>query len=95
MTIDHKALVEVVQALVQVPSVYDPATGGCEEGAARLVAHQLRSFGWTPELDPVMRITASARSSIVISLCDPTLNTPPTAPGWSSTPTSASTTSAI
>ena len=53
MTIDHEALVEVVQALVQVPSVYDPATGRSEEGAARLVAHQLRSFGWTPEIDPV------------------------------------------
>ena len=53
MSIDHEALVEVVQALVQVPSVYDPATGRSEEGAARLVAHQLRSFGWTPEIDPV------------------------------------------
>ena len=53
MSIDHEALVEVVQALVQVPSVFDPATGRSEEGAARLVAHQLRSFGWTPEIDPV------------------------------------------
>jgi succinyl-diaminopimelate desuccinylase len=50
---DHTALVEVVQALVRVPSVYDPSTGRSEEGAARLVAHQLRDFGWTPELDPV------------------------------------------
>jgi succinyl-diaminopimelate desuccinylase len=50
---DHTALVEVVQALVRIPSVYDPATGRSEEGAARLVAHQLRGFGWTPELDPV------------------------------------------
>ena len=53
MSIDYEALVEVVQALVQVPSVYDPATGRSEEGAARLVAHQLRSFGWTPEIDLV------------------------------------------
>lgn len=50
---DHDALIEVVQALVQVPSVFDPATGRSEEGAARLVAHQLRHFGWTPEIDPV------------------------------------------
>lgn len=53
MTIDHGALVEVVQALVCVPSVYDPSTGRSEEGAARLVAHQMRDFGWTPEMDPV------------------------------------------
>jgi succinyl-diaminopimelate desuccinylase len=51
--IDHEALVEVVQALVQVPSVHDPGTGRSEQGAARLVAHQLRDFGWEPELDPV------------------------------------------
>ena len=53
MSIDHDALIEVVQALVRVPSVYDPPTGRSEEGAARLVAHQLRDFGWTPEMDPV------------------------------------------
>jgi succinyl-diaminopimelate desuccinylase len=53
VTIDHGALVEVVQALVCVPSVYDPSTGRSEEGAARLVAHQMRDFGWTPEMDPV------------------------------------------
>jgi succinyl-diaminopimelate desuccinylase len=53
MSIDHGALVEVVQALVRVPSVYEPSTGRSEEGAARLVAHQLRDFGWTPEMDPV------------------------------------------
>jgi succinyl-diaminopimelate desuccinylase len=53
MSIDHAALVEVVQALVQVPSVYDPPTGRSEEGVALMVAHQLRSFGWAPELDPV------------------------------------------
>ena len=33
--------------------MYDPATGRTEEGAARLVAHQLRDFGWTPEIDLV------------------------------------------
>ncbi len=32
---DHDALIEVVQALVQVPSVFDPATGRSEDGAAR------------------------------------------------------------
>ncbi len=53
MSMDHGALVEVVQALVRVPSVYEPSTGRSEEGAARLVAHQLRDFGWTPEMDPV------------------------------------------
>ena len=53
MGIDHSALIEVVQALVQVPSVFDPATGRSEEGAARLVAHQMRGFGWVPEMDPV------------------------------------------
>ena len=50
---DHAALIEVVQTLVQVPSVFDPATGRSEQGAARLVAHQMRHFGWEPEMDPV------------------------------------------
>ena len=27
MSMDHDALIEVVQALVRVPSVYDPPTG--------------------------------------------------------------------
>jgi succinyl-diaminopimelate desuccinylase len=51
MAIDHAALVERTQALVQIPSVFDPSTGRTEEPAARLVADQLCEFGWTPELD--------------------------------------------
>jgi succinyl-diaminopimelate desuccinylase len=53
MAMDHGALIDVVQALVQVPSVFDPSTGRSEEGAARLVAHQMRHFGWAPEVDTV------------------------------------------
>jgi succinyl-diaminopimelate desuccinylase len=51
--IDADALVAFTQALVRVPSVYDPSTGRCEEPAALLVAEQMRSFGWTPVLEEV------------------------------------------
>jgi succinyl-diaminopimelate desuccinylase len=50
---DHAALIELTQALVRIPSVYDPSTGRNEEPAARLVAEQLRELGWEPELDLV------------------------------------------
>jgi succinyl-diaminopimelate desuccinylase len=53
MPIDHAALVELTQALVRIPSVFDPASGRSEEPAARLVAEQMRAFGWTPEVDRV------------------------------------------
>ena len=41
------------QELVRIPSVHDPHRGLNEEPAAELVAAQMRTFGWDPELDPV------------------------------------------
>jgi succinyl-diaminopimelate desuccinylase len=53
MTIDRDALVAFTQALVRVPSVYDPPTKRGEEPAALLVAEKMREFGWYPVLDEV------------------------------------------
>jgi succinyl-diaminopimelate desuccinylase len=53
MTIDRDALVAFTQALVRVPSVYDPPTERGEEPAARLVADKMREFGWDPQFDEV------------------------------------------
>lgn len=52
-TIDADALVAFTQALVRIPSVYDPARDLSEEPAAELVAQQMRSFGWEPRLELV------------------------------------------
>jgi succinyl-diaminopimelate desuccinylase len=51
--IDVDALVAFTQALVRIPSVYDPARGLDERPAAELVAEQMRAFGWSPEFDEV------------------------------------------
>ncbi len=51
--IDADALVDFARLLVRTPSVHDPARGMTEEPAARLVADQMRAFGWQPELDVV------------------------------------------
>lgn len=48
---DTAALIEFTQALVRVPSVND--AGRREEAAAELVAGLMRSWGWTPVLEPV------------------------------------------
>ena len=39
--------------LVRIPSVHDPARGLDEQPAADLVAAQMRSFGWEPQIDEV------------------------------------------
>ena len=38
---------------MRIPSVYDPDRGLDEEPAAELVADQMRSFGWSPQIDVV------------------------------------------
>ncbi len=53
MGIDHGALVETVQALVRIPSVFDPTTDRCEQPAADHVAGLMRHFGWEPVVDVV------------------------------------------
>ena len=53
MPIDHGALVQFTQELVRVPSVFDPSTQRCEEPAARLVADQMKDFGWMPVVEHV------------------------------------------
>jgi succinyl-diaminopimelate desuccinylase len=52
-TIDAHSLVAFAQQLVRIPSVHDPARGLDEQPAADLVAAQMRSFGWEPEIDEV------------------------------------------
>lgn len=51
--VDEASLVAFTQRLVRIRSVIDPATGATEEQAARLVAAQMREFGWQPELEEV------------------------------------------
>ena len=51
--IDTVRLVSFAQDLVRIPSVFDPDRGLNEEPAAELVADQMRSFGWTPQIDVV------------------------------------------
>ncbi len=51
--IDRDHLVEFTRALVRIPSVYDPDRGLDESRVAELVAAQMTSFGWTPEIDVV------------------------------------------
>jgi succinyl-diaminopimelate desuccinylase len=51
--IDEHALIDLVQRLVRVPSVYDPSRGLDEQPVAELVAEQMRAFGWTPVVDLV------------------------------------------
>jgi succinyl-diaminopimelate desuccinylase len=51
--IDQQALVEFTQALVRIPSVNAPESGRTEAAAAELVAEQMRSFGWEPQIDEV------------------------------------------
>lgn len=53
MAVDRDALVEFTQALVRIPSVFDPDRGLSEEPAAELVAAQMRAFGWEPLFDMV------------------------------------------
>ncbi len=62
--IDVDALVAFTQALVRVPSVYDPARGLDERPAAELVAEQMRAFGWAPELDEV----APGRPNVIATI---------------------------
>ena len=50
LPLDEAALVAFTQRLVRVRSVIDPVTGATEEQAARLVAAQMREFGWQPEI---------------------------------------------
>jgi succinyl-diaminopimelate desuccinylase len=45
--------VELTQALVRVESVNDPEHGRSEAPAAELVAEQMSSFGWEPQVDEV------------------------------------------
>ena len=51
--IDRDRLVEFTRELVRIPSVYDPERGLDESRVAELVAAQMTSFGWTPEIDVV------------------------------------------
>lgn len=64
MGIDRDALVEFTRELVRVPSVYDPARGLNEQPAADLVAEQMRSFGWSPEID----VVADGRPNVITTI---------------------------
>lgn len=61
MGIDRDALVEFTRELVRIPSVFDPARGLDEQPAADLVAEQMRSFGWSPEID----VVAEGRPNVI------------------------------
>ncbi len=62
--LDVDAMVAFAQALVQVPSVYDPARRLSEEPAAELIGERLRSFGWSPTFD----VVAPGRPNVVTVL---------------------------
>jgi succinyl-diaminopimelate desuccinylase len=53
--VDGDALIEFTQALVRIPSVNRPEAGLSEEPAARLVAAQLRAFGFDVKLEDAAR----------------------------------------
>jgi len=59
--LDVDAMVAFAQALVQVPSVYDPARGFDEEPAAELIGERLSAFGWSPTFD----LVAPGRPNVV------------------------------
>jgi succinyl-diaminopimelate desuccinylase len=62
--IDADALVAFTQALVRIPSVYDPDRGLDEEPAAELVAAQMRTFGWEPRFE----VVAPGRPNVITVL---------------------------
>jgi succinyl-diaminopimelate desuccinylase len=51
--IDSSELIELTQALVRLPTVYDPARGLSEAPAADLIAETLRRWGWSPTVELV------------------------------------------
>jgi succinyl-diaminopimelate desuccinylase len=59
--IDRDDLIEFTRTLVRIPSVYDPDRGLDESQAAELVAAQMTSFGWSPEID----LVAPGRPNVV------------------------------
>ncbi|NRQ37619.1 M20 family metallopeptidase [Nonomuraea sp. NN258] len=59
--VDARAVVEFTQALVRIPSTYDPARGRTEQPAADLVAAKMREWGW----DPVVYEAAPGRPNVV------------------------------
>jgi succinyl-diaminopimelate desuccinylase len=50
LIVDEEAVVAFTRDLVQIRSVNDPASGGCEAPAAELVAQRMRELGWEPEV---------------------------------------------
>lgn len=63
-SIDRAALVELTRSLVRIPSVFDPVRGLDESLAAELVVEQMRSFGWSPQVD----LVAPGRPNVVAVL---------------------------
>lgn len=59
--IDHAGLVGFVQALVRVPSVFDPARGLSEAPAAALIEQRMRDLG----LKPVVEEAAPGRPNVI------------------------------
>ena len=51
--VDETAMIDFAQALVRVPSVFDPARDLDESVVAELIGDRLRSFGWAPQFDLV------------------------------------------
>jgi len=51
--VDAVAVVELTQALVRIPSTWDPDRGRSEQPAADLVAEVMRGLGWEPQVEEV------------------------------------------
>jgi succinyl-diaminopimelate desuccinylase len=49
--VDADAVVALTQALVRIPSTWDPDRGRSEQPAAELVAEVMRGFGWEPQVE--------------------------------------------
>jgi succinyl-diaminopimelate desuccinylase len=64
MSIDAAALVEFTRRLVRIPSVHDPNRGLSEAPAAELVEAQMRSFGWSPQVD----VVTEGRPNVIATL---------------------------
>lgn len=62
--LDEQALIDFLVTFVRQRSVYDPAQGGTEEGAARLVFNLMSGWSWAP----LWEECAPGRPNVVASL---------------------------
>lgn len=63
-SIDASELVQLTQALVRIPTVFDPDRGLNEEPAARYIADLLTGWGWAPRVE----LVAPGRPNVIATI---------------------------